>query len=122
MLSVGQRYVVKIEESNIFANGVCHIEDMVVFVKNAIMGENCEIEISKVFPKYAYATCVNLMEASEHRIKPSCPCVENCGGCSFLHVSQELENEIKCNYVKSAFKKQHLNVEIENIYCPVSSM
>lgn len=121
MLSVGQRYVVKIEESNIFANGVCHIEDMVVFVKNAIMGENCEIEISKVFPKYAYATCVNLMEASEHRIKPSCPCVENCGGCSFLHVSQELENEIKCNYVKSAFKKQHLNVEIENIYCPVSS-
>ena len=120
MLSVGQRYNVAIEDTNIFANGVCHIDDIAVFVKGAITGERCEIEITKVFPKYAYATCVNLTKASAQRITPTCSCGKICGGCSFLHVSQELENEIKCNYVKSAFKKQHLDVEIENMCCPVS--
>lgn len=120
MLSLGQRYRVTIEDTNIFANGVCHIDDMVVFVKGAITGEICEVEITKMFPRYAYARCISIIEKSPNRVIPSCLCYENCGGCSFSHISQEFENEIKQNYVKSAFSKQHIEAEFEKTVCPVS--
>ena len=120
MLTVGERYTVTIEDTNIFGNGVCHIDDLVVFVKGAVTGEACKIEISKVFPKYAYALCHNLIEKSPHRVAPACPHFEKCGGCSFSQVSQEFENEIKYNYVKSAFDKQHIEAEFVKTECPVS--
>ena len=119
MLNVGECYTVKIEDTNIFAKGVCHVDNMVVFVDNAITGEACKIEITKTYPKYAFAVCREIIESSEHRIMPTCPCYEKCGGCSFSHLTQKLENEIKYNYVKSAFAKQKIEAEFEKTVCPV---
>ena len=120
MIAVGERYTVKIEDTNVFAKGICHIENMVVFVSGAITGEKCNVEITKVYPKYAYAKAIELFEKSSHRIVPSCPCFQEWGGCSFSHISMEMENEIKHNYVLSSFKKAHLDAEIAKTVCPVS--
>lgn len=120
MLNVGDNYNVRIEETNIFAKGVCHIDNMVVFVDNAVTGELCSIRITKTYPRYAYAECVEFVEASRYRVTPDCPHFENCGGCSFAHIDLGYENEIKQNYVKSAFAKQHLDAEFEKTVCPVS--
>ncbi|MBQ7226371.1 MAG: 23S rRNA (uracil(1939)-C(5))-methyltransferase RlmD [Clostridia bacterium] len=120
MLKIGQRFKVKIEDTNIFANGICRLDNMVVFVKGAITGEECEIEITDVYPKYAFATCKSVLAPSIHRVEPSCPYVDSCGGCAFSHLTCEFENEIKEGYVKSAFAKQHLDVEVEKIVSPVS--
>ena len=120
MLNIGDKYTVKIEDTNIFSNGVCHIENMVVFVDGAITNELCTIEITKVFPKYAYAKATEILEKSDQRILPTCKSFGNCGGCSFCHVTQELENTVKYNYVKSAFKKQGIEAEFLKTVCPVS--
>lgn len=120
MLKIGQVYEVTIEDTNIFANGICRIDNMVVFVKGAIKGEICKIEIAKLFPKYAFASLIGIIEKSEHRIDPTCPNFKKCGGCSFSHISLEYENEIKYNYVKSAFAKLHLEADFEKTLCPVS--
>ncbi len=120
MLNIGQVYTVEIEDTNIFAYGICRIDNMVVFVKGAIKGEICKIEITKLFPKYAFAYPVEIIEKSEHRISPTCPNFEKCGGCSFSHISLKYENEIKYNYVKSAFAKHHLKADFEKTVCPVS--
>ena len=119
MINVGGCHSVVIEDTNIFGKGVCHVENIVVFVDGAVKGESCNIEITKIYPRYAYAVCKEILEKAEHRITPVCSCYGKCGGCSFLHITQEFENEIKYNYVKSAFAKQKIEVELEKTVCPV---
>ena len=120
MLKIGDLYTVLIEDGNVFANGICHIDNMAVFVEGAMAKEKCRIEITEVHTKYAFAKCVEIIEKSEHRIAPSCPYFEACGGCSFTESSLEYENQIKFNYVKSSFAKQGLKADFEKTVCPVS--
>lgn len=120
MLNIGDKHSVVIEETNVFAKGVCHVDNMVVFVDGAITGEQCKIVITKVYPRYAYADCVEIYEKLPHRITPTCSMFGECGGCAFLHTTLDFENEAKLNYVKASFKKQGIDAEFEKIVCPVS--
>lgn len=118
MVKTGERYRVKIEDVNIFGNGICHIDSFVVFVKNALLDEECEIEITDVSKKFAYATVKEQLAVSKNRQELSCACYGQCGGCSFLHTTIENENEIKENYVKSIFRKNKIDIEVAKIEAP----
>ena len=113
MLHVGETYTVIIEDSNIFANGVCRIDGITIFVENALIGDKCVIEITKVLTSYAYAKCVEILISSSFREKRTCPHSFSCGGCSFDGIDLEIENEIKRNYVASSFFKQGIKAQIE---------
>lgn len=120
MLNVGDTFSVTIEDTNIYANGVCHIDNMAVFVDGAITGEKCDVKIIKVYPRYAYADCVKLHEKSEHRTTPQCEKFGKCGGCTFSFTTLDFENKVKQDYVKTSFKKQGLDADFEKTVCPVS--
>jgi 23S rRNA (uracil1939-C5)-methyltransferase len=89
-----------------------------VFVKNALLDEECEIEITDVSKKFAYATVKEQLAVSKSRQEVSCACYGHCGGCSFLHTTIENENEIKENYVKSIFRKNKIDIEVAKIEAP----
>ena len=74
MIKTGELYRVKIDDVNIFGNGICRIDDFVVFVKNALTGEECEIEIDDVSKKFGYATVKKHFSASPSRQNPSSAC------------------------------------------------
>ena len=120
MLKVGERLTVDITETNIFGNGVCRVDGMLVFVEGAIATEKCIIEITRLYPKYAYGKCVEIICKSKDRVVPSCPQIDTCGGCTFSSVTLEHENKVKYNYVKSSFLKQKIIAEFEETVCPVS--
>jgi len=120
MVSLNEIYTVEIEDTNIFANGVCHIDSFVVFVEGAIKGEKCKIQITKAYPRYAYAKCIERISESPYRKAPKCDKYEKCGGCSFLHTSIEYENQAKLNFVKSVFAKNKIEAEFADIACPVT--
>lgn len=120
MLNVGDICHVTIQDTNIYAKGVCHIDGMAVFVDGAITGEECDVKITKVHPRYAYADCVELSKLSDNRIIPTCTKFGECGGCAFSHTTIEFENQVKFDYVKASFKKQDLEAEFEKTVCPVS--
>ncbi len=119
MVKQNEIYTVEIEESNIFANGICHIDSFVVFVLGVLKGEKCKIQITKVYQRYAYAKCIEILTPSIQRVTPNCDKYEKCGGCSFLHTNINYENETKLNFVKSVFKKNKIEAEFEKILCPV---
>ncbi len=119
MVNQGEIYTVIIEDTNIFANGICHIDSFVVFVDGTLKGEKCKIQITKVHPRYAYAKCIEMIEPSPHRVPPNCDKYKKCGGCSFLHTTIEYENETKLNFVKSVFAKNKIEAEFAEISCPV---
>ena len=119
MLKVGMSYTVTIEETNIFANGVCHIDGMTVFVEGAVSSEICDVEITTVFPKYAYAKCTGIHKVSDSRVVPTCSLCDKCGGCTFSNVTQKFENQVKLDYVRTSFRKNKIEAEFEEIVCPV---
>ncbi len=120
MLNVGDTYTATIEDTNIYAKGVCHIDNMAVFVDGAITGEKCDIKITKVCQRYAFADCVEIHEKSEHRVTPQCEKFGKCGGCAFSFTTLDFENQVKFDYVKAAFKKQGIVADFEKTVCPVS--
>ena len=120
MLNVGDTYTVEIEDTNAFANGVCHIDNMVVFVEGAITGEKCDAKITRIHSNYAFAKCVEIHEKSNHRSTSTCETFGKCGGCAFCHTTLDFENEVKFNYVESSFKKQGIDAKFEKTVCPVS--
>lgn len=120
MVKIGEIYTVNIEDVNIFANGVCHIDGFVVFVKGALAGEECKIQITELHPKFAYAFPVEFIRKINDRVEPSCNSYSECGGCSLLHTNIDLENEIKENYLKSIIKKSSFDIKVEKIAAPVS--
>ena len=119
MVKQNEIYTVEIEENNVFGNGICHIDSFVVFVEGALKGEKCKIQITKVYKRYAYAKCIELLSLSKFRVAPECEKYGKCGGCSFLHTSIAFENEVKLNFVKSVFKKNKIDAEFEKTICPV---
>ena len=120
MVKQNETYVVEIEETNIFGNGVCHIDSFIVFVVGAIKGEKCKILIKKVQKKFAYADVLEVLNASPSRITPKCDVYGACGGCSFFHTKIEEENRTKLNFVKSVFKKSRIEADFSEISCPVT--
>lgn len=121
MLSLNKTYIVEIDDVNIFGNGVCRLEDMVVFVDDGLKNEKCEIELTKINKSYAYAKAIRIIEKSKERTKPQCVHFKKCGGCSFLHTTIENENRIKEDYVKACFRKAKLDIELEKICSPTES-
>lgn len=119
MVKINDIFTVKIEDTNIFANGICHIDGMVIFVEKAMSGEECEIQITSVRSKFAYAKKTKMNIASKNRVEPKCNAFNFCGGCNFLHCQIDFENQVKQNYVRSIFKKNGIEAEFEKIATPV---
>ncbi|MGB7416987.1 MAG: TRAM domain-containing protein, partial [Thermosynechococcaceae cyanobacterium] len=55
-------------------------EQRVVFVPDTVPGDRISARLLRVKPKYAHAQLQDLLEASEHRIRPHCIVADKCGG------------------------------------------
>lgn len=110
----GETYKVTIESYDIKGYGVCHINDLVVFVKNALIAEEVIIKITNVHKKYAFSECIRVLKKSPHRVEAICPYYGLCGGCDLMHVDYETECLIKENKLKLSLKKIP-NCKINNV-------
>ncbi len=101
-------YRVNIIDTNENAVGIAKVDGAVVFVPELVRGDVADVKITSVKKNYALAECAALISPSEHRIDALCPHASECGGCTLSHVTYELENEIKKNTVKAAFRRASL--------------
>ena len=107
--------IVKIEKLDSFGNGICHVNNKIVFVKRALPGELVEINVYKEKKDVAFANIVNIIEPSKDRKKSICPFYFKCGGCNFLHTTDEVEKEFKINKAKYLFNRCDNYYETDNL-------
>ena len=67
--------------------GVCSHEGMAVFVPGVLPGEDADVLIVKVQPRYAFGKLLSVTAASADRAEPLCPVYDKCGGCSGQHMT-----------------------------------
>ncbi len=102
-----------IESLDSFGRGIAHIDNKVIFIKNALPEEIVDIKIIKSKKNYSEAEVLNYQKRSIHRQNSPCPYFNECGGCQLLFYNYEDTLTFKKNKVQSLFQKNKL--EVNNI-------
>lgn len=105
MLKVNDEYEVTILKQDHFGKGLAKIDDMFVFVKGALPGDRCIIEITSVKKSFATAKIKEIITVSKNRVEPDCPYYNICGGCHIMHESYSKQLEFKENKVRELLQR-----------------
>ncbi|MDR1355700.1 MAG: 23S rRNA (uracil(1939)-C(5))-methyltransferase RlmD [Propionibacteriaceae bacterium] len=72
----------------------------VVFVRHALPGELVRVmPLAVTHERYAFADTLEVLQPSPHRVTPSCPVANLCGGCDFQQVSLAEQRRLKTEVV-----------------------
>ncbi len=75
--------------------GLGRSDGLAVFVKDAVVGDVVEAELTKVKKNYAFGKMTELVEPSPDRIEPVCQYSSLCGGCPYSEISYERQLALK---------------------------
>ncbi len=106
---------VTIESLSHDGRGIAHVDGKVVFIDEALPGERLEFIYTDSRRDYAEGKVDKLLSRSEFRTEPKCKHFGICGGCSFQHVIDEQQIEIKQDLLKEQFSRIG-KVEIPEIW------
>jgi tRNA/tmRNA/rRNA uracil-C5-methylase (TrmA/RlmC/RlmD family) len=92
----------------------------VIFVRHAIPGEQCTIEITSTGSSFNRADVVSVAQPSEFRVQPPCQYAHRlgCGGCDFQHIAPAHQRNLKSDVITEQFSriaKKELRVEVEEV-------
>ncbi len=116
---------VKIEDIGVSGEGIGKVDGYTLFIKDAIIGDVVEAKVMKAKKNYGYARLMNVIEASEYRVKePACPMARRCGGCQIqeMDYGRQLvfkENKVKGNLLRIGEVPEEL---LEQITEPIIGM
>ncbi|MGL5676416.1 MAG: 23S rRNA (uracil(1939)-C(5))-methyltransferase RlmD [Cellulosilyticaceae bacterium] len=100
-----KEYTLTIHDLGSSGEGIGKIEDFVVFVPNALIGDTVRIKMLKVKKNLGYGKVVEVLEPSACRVEPSCEVSEKCGGCQLQHMSYEEQLRWKQQKVENAITR-----------------
>jgi tRNA/tmRNA/rRNA uracil-C5-methylase (TrmA/RlmC/RlmD family) len=95
-------------------------EGAVIFVRHAIPGENCTIQITSIGKSFIRADVVSVETPSEFRVVAPCSFAHRngCGGCDFQHISVAHQRTLKSDVITEQFAriaKIDLQIEVEEV-------
>jgi 23S rRNA (uracil1939-C5)-methyltransferase len=79
--------------------GVGRHQGRVVFVPDVVPGDRLSVRLLRVKPHYAQGMLHEILEASPHRVRPSCIVADKCGGCQWQQIDYETQLEAKRDLV-----------------------
>ena len=104
-MNVNEKFSVQITGMTAEGEGVARIEGEAVFIPGAIPGETCRVRIVNIGKACAHGVLEKVEVTSAHRVRPSCPYFEKCGGCTFWHMDYEMELQCKRQRVYDALTR-----------------
>ncbi|MAW21563.1 MAG: 23S rRNA (uracil(1939)-C(5))-methyltransferase RlmD [Flavobacteriales bacterium] len=84
---------------------IAKYDGRVIFVKDGVPGDVCDITIFKRRKKFWEAKIDKIHTYSERRIKPKCEHFGTCGGCKWQNMNYESQLEFKQNEVLNNLKR-----------------
>ena len=119
-LKTGDLLQVTIEKVAHGGHFIARHDGAVIFVRHAIPGENCTIQITSTGSSFNRADVVSVEAASEFRVEAPCSFANRngCGGCDFQHISIEHQRTLKSDVIAEQFSriaKMELDIEVEEV-------
>lgn len=66
-----------------------HYEGKAVFLENAVPGDKVKARVLRINKNFIRAKILEIIEPSNHRVKPFCPLFNACGGCNLQNVEYD---------------------------------
>lgn len=79
-------YTVTIEKMGMFGEGVAKVEDGVIFVPFAGVGETCEVEAVERRKHFINGRKIKTISLGPNAAEPECEYFGECGGCQLQHI------------------------------------
>lgn len=99
-----------------YGRGIAKDDNKIIFIDNALIGEEVEISIYNNKKKYSEAIVTNYIKKSPNRQENICQYYNKCGGCNILHMSYEEQLNFKQEKIKNIVSKYlDSNIKIDNI-------
>lgn len=107
---------VKVEKLDDFGRGIGYVDNKIIFISDAMIGEVVDVNIIKETNKYYEGEVIKYKKKSRDRVNVSCPYYKFCGGCNILHMNYDNQIEYKKDKLKNILKKfSNLNIDIDVI-------
>jgi len=119
-LKIGDLVQVTIEKVAHGGHFIARHEGAVIFVRHAIPGENCTIQITSIGKSFIRADVVSVETPSEFRGVAPCSFAHRngCGGCDFQHISVAHQRTLKSDVITEQFAriaKIDLQIDVEEV-------
>lgn len=96
--------------------GIGRVEQLVVFVPGAMLGESVLAEIVAYKKKMATAKLIEVLVPSVQRITPQCVQSQKCGGCELQHCTYEYQLKAKRQIVQDAMTRLgRMDITVESV-------
>lgn len=105
MVEIGQLYEVEITGLSHQGYGVGRVDNLVIFVPQAMLNELVRVEIVEYKRKMATAKLLEVLTPSPYRQEPVCPQSSQCGGCELQHSQYDYQLLAKRQIVQDAIGK-----------------
>lgn len=115
-MKINDTYEVIINDEDDIGNGITRIDNFVVFVPYALKDEKVSIRITKVNKRFATGKIEKIITKSDRRECVKCKSFNECGGCSFLHLSFLEEKKKKINFINKLFNTNIKEILTNNEY------
>ncbi|MBO6514947.1 MAG: 23S rRNA (uracil(1939)-C(5))-methyltransferase RlmD [Bacteroidia bacterium] len=96
---------ITIEVAGAEGNCIARWEGKVVFVKNAVPGDVCDLRIIGKKKKFLLGEIVTLHKSGKDRVDPFCDFFGSCGGCKWQQMQYPAQLEFKTQQVRDAFDR-----------------
>ena len=106
-LKTGDLLQVTIEKVAHGGHFIARHDGAVIFVRHAIPGENCTIQITSTGSSFNRADVVSVETPSEFRVVAPCSFAHRngCGGCDFQHISVDHQRSLKSDVITEQFAR-----------------
>ena len=115
-MKINDTYEVIINDEDDIGNGITRIDNFVVFVPYALKDEKIGIRITKVNKRFVTGKIEKIITKSDRRECVKCKSFNECGGCSFLHLSFLEEKKKKINFINKLFNTNIKEILTNNEY------
>ncbi len=85
--------------------GLAHADDRTVMVALAAPADRLRVRVDRVKGSVAFASIVEILEASPLRVEPPCPYFGRCGGCDFQQLNYQAQLEAKTEIVRDCLRR-----------------
>jgi tRNA/tmRNA/rRNA uracil-C5-methylase (TrmA/RlmC/RlmD family) len=123
-LKIGDLIDVSIEKVAHGGHFIARYNGAVIFVRHAIPGERCTVEITSTGSSFNRGDVVAISEPSEFRVQPPCKYSHRagCGGCDFQHIDPAYQRTLKFHVITEQFSriaKKDIQVVVEEVGAPI---
>ena len=101
--------------------GVARLDNKIVLIDNALIGETIDAEITLDKGNYCFGKVNKILKESINRTTPPCPYFFDCGGCNLQHMKYLEQLKFKTLLIKKTIKKI-LNIDVAVNDCIASDL